>query len=610
MASNAAQGESSASRFRLPGFGLPLNFTPRLKDGDGRVLFRNALDGKDLLDGVAQLPLTTLREFTMLQFMNYITDKPEWHRKVFDETITSKWKAEALSEDDPDMDMTEKMVDWCIAEVQYKAELFEKTGFVTVYNGDVVKSDSAIPDTLKEALRAATALLEQVPDREKDWHPNSDDKVLDLVHPSLFPLVYGRSRILSDSTVGLDDCVKRSGEGVTIPVPPKDETSPEGEQKNLRWRRTFTTPYSRKFQWLPCDVALSPQDRRAKITSYINSLHPEVHKDLYKVIEEIITRTIPLWNATLTPLKDGSFPYHRIKYTECVYDPDPESWDDSEKPQQEDDEDEDDYFERLTEWYEETRVVVKPEPESFAPPPDLDDAAKVDIWRDYADRGLQVIVKLATIHLTPDKPTYEGGSWHVEGQLNEHICASAIFYYSNENITTSRLAFRQQSRVYNHDISYAQDHHDWLDDVFGCQQDEPGVQDVGSVDTREGRLLTWPNTLQHRVQPFELEDRTKPGHRKILALFLVDPNIRVISTANVPCQRRDWWSALIRRGQSAVAKRLPVELQDKIFEEVEDFPIGMEEAKEIRVQLMNERKRFVYMHDEAFRQHEFSLCEH
>jgi len=28
-----------------------------------------------------------------------------------------------------------------------------------------------------------------------------------------------------------------------------------------------------------------------------------------------------------------------------------------------------------------------------------------------------VIVKLANIHLTPDKPTYKGGSWHVEGRL-------------------------------------------------------------------------------------------------------------------------------------------------------------------------------------------------
>jgi hypothetical protein len=34
---------------------------------------------------------------------------------------------------------------------------------------------------------------------------------------------------------------------------------------------------------------------------------------------------------------------------------------------------------------------------------------------DLRDMKLQVIVKLANIVLTPDKPTYAGGEWHVEG---------------------------------------------------------------------------------------------------------------------------------------------------------------------------------------------------
>ena len=41
----------------------------------------------------------------------------------------------------------------------------------------------------------------------------------------------------------------------------------------------------------------------------------------------------------------------------------------------------------------------------------------MDIKRDYAHRGLQIVVKLANIELTPEKPTYEGGTWHVEGQM-------------------------------------------------------------------------------------------------------------------------------------------------------------------------------------------------
>ena len=41
----------------------------------------------------------------------------------------------------------------------------------------------------------------------------------------------------------------------------------------------------------------------------------------------------------------------------------------------------------------------------------------VELKRDYGERGLQVIVKLANIELTPEKADYGGGTWHVEGQL-------------------------------------------------------------------------------------------------------------------------------------------------------------------------------------------------
>jgi len=86
--------------------------------------------------------------------------------------------------------------------------------------------------------------------------------------------------------------------------------------------------------------------------------------------------------------------------------------------------------------------------------------------RDYGHRGLQVIVKLANIELTPEKPEYEGGTWHVEGQLNEHICATALYYYDSSNITTSRLAFRQQSSTDTIDIGYPQNEETWLEQVF------------------------------------------------------------------------------------------------------------------------------------------------
>jgi hypothetical protein len=144
------------------------------------------------------------------------------------------------------------MADYCIAELRYKAELLKETSFVRVYNGDVVKSDCATSPELQAALKVAVAPLEQVPAHKRDWHPGSDNKVLDLVHPSLYPLVYDTSRILTDRTVGLEDCISLCGQDEVIPALPDDKPPAPGVP--LRWTRT---KYSRKFQWLPCDVDVS-----------------------------------------------------------------------------------------------------------------------------------------------------------------------------------------------------------------------------------------------------------------------------------------------------------------------------------------------------------------
>ena len=45
-------------------------------------------------------------------------------------------------------------------------------------------------------------------------------------------------------------------------------------------------------------------------------------------------------------------------------------------------------------------------------------------------RTLKVIVKLANIALTPEKPDNNGGAWHVEGMGNEAIVATVIYYFS------------------------------------------------------------------------------------------------------------------------------------------------------------------------------------
>ena len=125
--------------------------------------------------------------------------------------------------------------------------------------------------------------------------------------------------------------------------------------------------------------------------------------------------------------------------------------------------------------------------------------------------------------------------------------------------------------------------------------------------TREGRLLAFPNVFQHRVAPFRLEDPSEP-HRKILAPFLVDPHCRIFSTANVPPQQKNWWSPEIR--DSGALAGTPKEVVDQIVEEVDDFPISLEEAKGLRLKLMDERKVYVDEVNEEIQSSTFFFCEH
>lgn len=157
--------------------------------------------------------------------------------------------------------MTERMFDYCIQELRHRSKHHDSTsGAIHVFPANVFKSDSAVPPEVKLALRKAVRPLEDVPEQRKDWHPGSNGIVLDLVHPSLFPLVYGHSRViaLGDKVTTLEDCIRRCGEGDVL-LSPNPEEFEAGLRKTLGWRYSTgsSKAYSRKFQWLPCEVDIS-----------------------------------------------------------------------------------------------------------------------------------------------------------------------------------------------------------------------------------------------------------------------------------------------------------------------------------------------------------------
>lgn len=152
------------------------------------------------------------------------------------------------------------------------------------------------------------------------------------------------------------------------------------------------------------------------------------------------------------------------------------------------------------------------------------------------------------------------------------------------------------------------DDHGPLAEIFGIAsknlRDEAPFQNIGSVTTPQGRLLAFPNTLQHKVEPFELVDKTRPGHRRFLVLWLVDPHYRICSTRNVPPQQESWWEGTGTKpepGADAPETAAP-------GGEVADGRMSLEEAKELRLKLMAERTRNVKHMENSSESYNF--CEH
>ncbi|MBE3042806.1 DUF4246 family protein, partial [Candidatus Bathyarchaeota archaeon] len=160
-------------------------------------------------------------------------------------------------------------------ELRDKADIFKETGLVHVLdeNVTIVKSDEAVPEALRKSLCEGVKVLEN--SRLKDWHPQSDGLVLDLVHPSLFPVAFGLTKVMKDDEVPLDGCLEYIGNGVTT-VRGRFVKAPEGRRDP--GRKTKYHDFG-SFQWLPTDFELT--ESGPKLRGYINNLHPEEHRGLY-----------------------------------------------------------------------------------------------------------------------------------------------------------------------------------------------------------------------------------------------------------------------------------------------------------------------------------------
>ncbi|KAL2915119.1 hypothetical protein HK105_205443 [Polyrhizophydium stewartii] len=508
----------------------------------------------------------TLVEKLFVALMTAILSKPSWWTKIGDAAIADRWRAEAAAQG-----VSAAAINLALEETAFLATHGVRSvlgGTMTVVHGAVertVVSDDAVAGDLRAALVVLAGALEDVPEHKKDWHPGTRNQVLDLVHPSLFCLVYGRTLVA--------DIGERRGATEMLPWDVLGNSEKVADVPVFDSQPQFS---SRRFQWLPAEFRVQ-DDGSVSILSPINNLHPMRHRGLYATVAKVFSRFVPLFEE-LAGIMRAEFGRSYIKNPIEGYEQ-PDRYDDQGN--------------KIT---DAPRPVHVPKlPEHFEPPEKLPEPVGL------RGRNLQVSVKLANIHLTPENPRYDGGSWHIEGTINESIVATGICYYDMDNITTSRLSFRT---ALSEDIDYEQDDRMYWMDVYGIANEETQrVEELGALEAKLGRCIVFPNVHQHRVEPFELADPTRPGFRKILVFFLVDPTKRIVSTAHMAPQQQDWHEAGLR------ATPLPPELWPLVTPHIPGT-MTLDNSKEVRLELMDERTDVQsVVNNQVFGQR-FTLCEH
>jgi hypothetical protein len=308
----------------VPGFGYPVEFELHPED-------RFTHEIREWY----QEPNITARELAMLSFLDKITDRPTWSTDVFDDKATSKLYQEALC---TPLISPQTWV-WCLSELQDKARIFQSSGRILVYNTGVTicKSDVVVDEETRTVIKDELSVLESsFPSKTATLKSLSDSpqQTDRLVDPLLYPLVYGKSRVLAKGgivpLVDLFQHMSKCNIAPSIPrycflhrtnfspCPSGCELHPQFDSRGPEW--------STNFQRLPCEVDFSESSGTGvRITSYINGLHPRNH-GLYHAIEKLISISIEPWNDVLIKQGRGRFPT-RIKTYGVSYEPPPPDYD-------------------------------------------------------------------------------------------------------------------------------------------------------------------------------------------------------------------------------------------------------------------------------------------
>lgn len=103
----------------------------------------------------------------------------------------------------------------------------------------------------------------------------------------------------------------------------------------------------------------------------------------------------------------------------------------------------------------------------------------------------------------------------------------------------------------------------------------PSFQALGTLRVPEGRLITFPNALQHKFEAPLLNDAGRPGWIQFLQIHLVDPHYILASTRHIAPRSLDWWCEAVGFEEVCTRYKVPEELSSYVIDEL----IGPERTK-------------------------------
>lgn len=284
-----------------------------------------------------------------------------------------------------------------------------------------------------------------------------------------------------------------------------------------RWGRKYEDSI---YQWLPTQFYVDNNGSVA-LRSYINNLPPNYHT-LSEALGALFASALPLLESVLGYVK-------------------------------------------ATRWFVEGDSAIETEAELPEGEPRQRRFAPFRL----RDRELQVIPKIVEYQLQPNE-THEG-VWHVEGMSHEHIIATCVYVLDRDDaLTGGALEFKRANTVEEAGLLFWGA--DQIRPAIAQRLMESGEIPIGHVTTPQGRLFVFPNSHVHKLSLLQNMGATA-ARRRIIVFWLVDPDVTILSTRDVPPQQATMKHA---------------------------------DALRIRLALMEERKR----HKGNFNVRAVSLCEH